>query len=98
MPKLAGRLRVNTPSAPSTDWITLRPTSTRSAVASMITLATRPGEIDIVRPDGEQHEIEHAIRPPAPRSREILLQLRDLRRHRARAWPVGGAVELARAL
>ena len=43
-----------------------------------------PGEIDVVRADSEQHEVERAVRPRAPRGREVALQLRDLRRHRAR--------------
>jgi hypothetical protein len=61
-------------------------------------IGDQPGKQDVVGADGEQHEIEIAALPGAPRGREIALQLRDLRRHRARTVLVRRAIELARAL
>ena len=82
-----------------------RPTGSRCGrtararvVASMITLATSPEKSMSFAPTVSS--TRSSVRSGRARraAGEILLQLRDLRRHRARAAPVRRAVELARAL
>jgi hypothetical protein len=46
-------------------------------------IGDEPGEKDVVGADGEQHQIELAIRLVAARCRQQLRQLGDLSAHRA---------------
>src|SRR5262245_47332658 len=62
-------------------------------------VADEPREPDVVRPDGEQHEIELALGIEAARPVERIAQLADLRacrvgtgRGRARAWAFDNAL------
>ena len=57
----------------------------------------QPGKADVVRPDGQEYEIEAARRRSAPGASQQRAQLGQLRRHRGRAGRVA-AVELATAL
>ena len=86
-------------SAPSTVWITPRPNSTRSRGRIDDHVGDEAGEIDVVRADGEQHEVERAIRPRrAARAVRYCCSCVTCAGTVLGQLPVGGAVELARAL
>ena len=56
------------------------------------------GEVDVVRADGQEHEVEPAVGLGALRAGEEVVQLRHLGGRCARAGGAAAAIELARAL